>query len=318
MTILVATTIAQLLVGTLANLTQRDPTQLNRGQELLAFGGINEALKDWFTTAGPVYTVDENSTEIYAPIQLTINVTADSNQFTVATGLPATGFANIAALVPQCIVIAGDGQLLNRVQSVNGSTGTLWRNYLGASGTVNATIYCDAVTFQQTDFEVVGSPTWTGTNVGPYTWPLEEWSNANPWLTDWAPAIPFVYYGVPLYFITGSHLPLSGVAAPYWYMRLWPLPGTKGNVSYKVKSMPPAYSYADLALQRQVPVPDEFIPLICTLAQRKMLTSPLWNKDISRDDVRADIQRAESELGYKLAAASTDNAPRLMGTPANF
>lgn len=315
-----AITLASLLISVCQNLTNRDVTQMPGSEKQRVYDALNTTLDDFFRQAGPVFTVNEASKEIYAPVILQINVTANSNAFTISSGLPAAGtsYNAIADLVNQAIVIAGDGQVLNRVQSVSGSTGTLWRSYLGTTGVAQATLYTDAVTFQQSDFQVKQPPVYTGPSSYPVTWPLLEWNEANPWMSSILPEAPFLYYGRPLYYITGSHLPLDGTSPPYWYMRLWPLPGYLGNISYSIKGMPPVYTDADRINQRLVPVPDQYRGLIATLAQRDLLGSPLWNKACDTKMVLAQIQTAERKLGLNIAAASLNSSPRQFGTPRGF
>lgn len=388
---IMAFTFANLLLSVCQNLTDRNPTQMPYGEKFRAYDAINDTLKDWFRLAGPIYTTNQTSKQIYPPANINVNVIANSNQFTLAAlitlpGVPANaggstvsmastsgivsgmtvqgvgiqgnttvttitpnvsiglslptvtpadgvtshslgfipqpglGYANLASCVPQAIVIAGDGQVLNRVMSVSsdGYTGTLWRNYLGATGPAQATLYTDMAAMLETDFQVVTPPVFTGPSSYPQTWPLIQWTEGSPWMDSYIPETPWLYYGRPIYYMTLPFLPLNGTGAPYWTMRLWPLPGYIGNISYTLKSMPPVFGDQDLNTQRKVPVPDQYKALIATLCQRKMMGSALWNPKVDKQAILREIANAERDLNFRVGSQSTDAAPRPFGTPKNF
>jgi hypothetical protein len=312
--------VSSLLIGGCQNFVpdHQDPSQFSAPEKRRLYQAANQALADFFTNASPTYTVDEASTEIFPPAVIQITVTKDSKNFTYVSGLPLRGYAAFANTINQALVIDGDGQVLNRIQSISGSTGTLWRAYLGESGTVSATIYSDAIIFSQTDFRVIKPPLFTGPSAYPITWPLVQWDQINPWLNGFLPEGTWLYYGRPLAYITGSHLPLTGNMTQYWYMRLWPLPAFIGNVSYTIKRMPPVLRPNDVTSSRTIPLPDHLEPLLVNLMQRDLINSPYWNAKIDRKGVKDRCVEAERQLNLNIATQRTDSAPRRMGTPAGF
>lgn len=312
---LMAVTIAQFLTAMLVNQlpNHRDPTQSRDAPRM--WGAVNGVMEEWFATAGPVFTVNDDSSEFFPPLPVTVNVTQDSTAFSFTSGIPGVGYPTSASTIGQALIAAGDAQVLNRVEQ----DGVLWRPYLGTSGAVSAILFTDTAVFADTDFEIIGPVRYTGFG---YTYPvdLDEWGEMNPWMTAGLPEYPMLagYYGRPLAYITDSHQPTAGTNSPYWYLRVWPMPAGRGNVSYKLKSQPPVFSQADFATQRLVPVPDQYIPLLVNLAQEHLMVSPFWNP--AADKVRAQnlVEKARLNLSGKLAVKDTSAAPNRQGTPRGF
>lgn len=306
--------VASLLQRLCRNLTVRDVTAMSVGERTRVFDALNNAVKDWFTDAPAQYRINEESTEIFGPLKISLNVTADSTAVTFNTSFPTGGYANTAALVGKAVIIQGDGGL-NRFQS----DGVLLKAYLGSTGPVNATVYFDTVAFGSSDWSVIGNPIWHGVNMA-NSMPLLPWSGGwNGWMEPMDASFNLGFLGAarPQFWWTGTHMPSTSQASPYWYLYMWPLSGVKGTLTYKAEFIPPMYGLADLATQRDVPVPDAFIPMLCYLAQQNLMGSVHWNPACDRKSEEAALLVARGEL-RRLSATSTDSSPRSFGTPYGY
>ena len=306
-------TVAALLQRLTRNLTVRSVTDMPAGESTRVFDALNDAVREWFEMAPPEWKRNTTSALIQAPLQISITVTQNGTAFTLNTSFPAGGYAAAADLVGKALLIAGESSL-NRIQS----SGELLKPYLGATGTVTATVYCDTVPFASSDWRIDGDPLWRGEGmfqsrrVTPWMGVMNIWME--PLQTD--RPVP-VYFGTPLWYWTGSHQPSLSQATPYWYLYLWPLPATVGTLLFTKECVPPAYNIADLQTQRDVPIPDAYIPTLVQRSQLRLISSPLWRKDASVTAAAADGQAALETL-QRLTAQGRDTAARPCGTPSGF
>lgn len=299
----------------------QDVTQIGAAESTRVYDALNASITEWFDKAPNFCRVSEDAVMVNGPLPITVTVTQFSKTFTISTSFPVSGYGYGANtdLIGNAIVINGDDRL-NHVQSYASGSGQLWRPYLGATGSVTGTVYDDAIAFGPNDYMVVGPVIWTGTGFTQGI-PLPNWNEMNPWLAGTFPEAPRLIFSRPTHYIADYHRPLDSAstssAIPYWYLRIWPLPAFQGNVSYKIQSQPAIYTDADRTTQRAIPIPDQFVPLVCDLAIEKLIGSPLWNPSVDKQAAKDDAARQRIAL-QKLSSSSRDTARRSCGTPKGF
>lgn len=314
-------TVAQLLQRIMRNLTVRDVTQMSAGEQTRVFDALNDAVREWFTDAPPQYRTNDESVVIHAPLQISATVVAESTAITITSpaSFPSGGYSGLGDLVGKAVSLAGDDGL-NRFESYSVAAGLkLLGPYMGPSGSVSGTVACDTVAMGSADWSIIGDPIWQGDG-------LLRGIPLAPWFGGWnelmvpidaSYSFPTSAFWRPLYWWTGSHIPSLSTSSPYWYLHLWPLPGLRGRLTYKAEYVPPIFTVADFASQRDVPVPDQFVAMLCYLAIERLMGSAHWNPAIKPDAERENIARARTDL-LRLSSKSTDTAPRAVGTPFGF
>jgi len=101
-------------------------------------------------------------------------------------------------------------------------------------------------------------------------------------------------------------------------MRLWPLPNNQGTISYRIDAQPAIYQLTDLQTHRAIPIPDQYMPLVCQLAQEALLSSPLWRKDCDKTAEVNSITNARNKLHNQIVLQSQSSVPPSCGTPWGF
>lgn len=212
-----------------------------------------------------------------APQPITLAVVHNSNE------LSSSVFTD--AQIGRSVVLEGDPNW-NQVIS----TDRLLNPYLGATGTVNGTLYGDAVWSTRYPFDrIVGNPTFANRNFG--FWSNRRMVRANNGaqsLGTWGQQC-----GIPQWWWTQT-LGNSQGNEPLLVLKFAPAPNQEYaidvNMAYWSKRLTPQ-DYTDNAT---IPVPDQFLEtVLIPLALKAFMTSPAWLK--SADDAQI-IMRADEAL----------------------
>jgi hypothetical protein len=129
------------------DLREQDPAQMTADTRLELLDAINGTIQQVNSLAPFHSRITTAALELAAPVSVTLAVEKGSNQF--------TGYLATDADLYCTIRIDGDGDGADN--QLTGS-GDLLFGYAGETGTVQATIYHDALTLPQTIAEITGQP----------------------------------------------------------------------------------------------------------------------------------------------------------------
>ena len=223
------------------------------------------------------------SVSIEAPVIITLGVTNGSYEI--------TGHEFTAEQCYRTIRIDGDG-IYN---SVVGET-TLFHPYAGATGTVSATLYCDAIAIPEPYGELVGDP---------------KIIEHDEYLTHWRPDTNHrnKRVGRPQLYWIDDNARNQNPPAPV-VMRLDTLPDTSYRLEVMATLAPLRITFSDLlSANTDVPMRDEHIEsYLLPLCRGAMSHSTLWRR---KDDVQATRDDAKNALTeYRLLVPVTTATPR--------
>ncbi len=254
---------------------------------------INDALTDLFSEYPAAYRLETGVTyQMAAPKVISLSVTQGS---AVASDL-------FSDLIGQSVLISGD-PAMNQVAGVN----TLKNPYFGATGSVSATIYNDAIPLASNFSRFVSNPVifQNGTQKGVL-------GRGNP--------DDFVYWeaaaGCPVRFV-GEAQNQAAVVAPFFLLRLFPAPNTEFSVRCSMEIRAQQFSLSDITGNAILPVsPEHISSILFPMALSRLVGGPLWPVD---GDAKA-VDLALSKAMKLIERLSPDIGPgrNKIGTPWRY
>jgi len=242
---------------------------------------------------------------LQAPVTQPIDAISGAKTFAYVAGgsaYPLGGYASETLALGRMAVMS-DVALLNRLVL----PGTLQTPHLGATGTVDMTLYGDSVSMGHRVWQVLNNPRFISTACRQTLLPAPEtWDR--PYQLE---------LGTPRYWWTESLAGADQSAVPVWILRVWPVPAAVGYLELLVSAFPTAISFLDLHDEpRALPVHADEEPWLISLCEEALLKSPLWREDISKTDVRHAAEAARQAL--RLRQTPMSNTPKRIGTPRGW
>lgn len=269
---------------------------------------------NFFIATLPSHRREESREELLAaPQNINITATDGAKAITYAGGWPQGVYTNEAALFGHAVQVAGD----TRLNQLN-SAGKLLGPYLGSGGPVAATFYGDTLQFSTDDLRIVNPPRFLPEDTNQQL-PLRKLTpEAQPPFWHLFPFLTTIEVGIPQYWWTEPLRPTAAVSeVPTWLLRVWPLPQARGTLSFSLQTLPAAVGFDDVLGNRQLPVADRELPWLLNLCEQHLITSPLWNPQVSRNDVLNAASAAAQEM-ILLRNVSHDSEPPTVGTAAGY
>ena len=242
---------------------------------------INSGLSAYHQRTPPNYRHASASVTLPAPMTASFGLTNGSQNF--------TGYTATASQEGSSVVFADK----NDPQQIVGTSQFL-ANWGGSTGTINGTIYGDAIQLPSGVARVVTHPTINGN--------VLKREDAEIWLSPTAVGKPSAYKLEAV----GS----IGGAFPPFYLRVHPLPETSYIVSLTVELEPSQLVITDLSAQTTIPVRSSHVAsFLLPICEGELAMSELWNSDFAKDGVMKRYENAIIGLGQ---LESND-----MASPAN-
>jgi hypothetical protein len=209
------------------------------------------------------------------------------------------------AQIGRSVVLDGD-PAWNQVVS----TDALLNAYMGETGTVNGTLYGDAVWSTRYPFDrIIGNPTFANQNLGAFAG--RQMSNAGQatWLYQQTVGLPLVWWTQPLGNSQGNE--------PLLVLRVAPAPNQAYAIDVRMAYWSKRLTPQDYADNTVIPVPDQFLEaVLIPLALQAFMASPAW---LSKPDDNLIIQRADAALQFAKLQLGQPGAPaNQVCTPFGF
>ncbi len=172
------------------------------------------------------------------------------------------------------------------------STDRLLNPYLGATGTVNATVYGDAVYSNRYPIDrIIGNPMFANqTNPALFRRELAR-SDQGAW-TLWQQSI-----GLPAFWWP-QFLGNSQGNEPLMVMRFAPAPSIDYSINCRISYWPKRLTLADYDAATTIYVPNQFLEKsLIPLALRAFMSSPAW--ELKGDETRIDARAEQAEIFLK-------------------
>lgn len=277
-----------------------DFTRLSMSEQSDLMQAANVALQTLYGLLPNAYKEQTQGFVLPAPATVSLAVTQYSQ--TVA----ASSFT--AAQIGRSIVLPGDG---NWNQIID--TDKLLNPYMGASGTVSATVYGDA--FYSTDYpldRIVGNPRFpsggSATVLNRELIPVSNPSSWN-WLSQQTTGTPQFWWTQSIGFSQGKE--------PIIVFRVMPAPTSAYALSVRISYWPKRLTLADYTDAARVPVPDQFIDTVLVpLALQALMATPVW--DGKGDDKKIDAQAADARRFIQLQAPQLGPVANRIFTPLGY
>jgi hypothetical protein len=215
-------------------------------------------------------------------------------------GKTVTGITFTAAQFGQTVVLDGD-QGWNQIIGAN----ELLNPYMGATGTVNGTIYGNAIYSETFPFDrVIGNPQFANQAQGPMFTNAIVALGGNPngwWWYNQNVGVPQVCWTQ----VFGN----SQGKSPIMVLRFAPAPQQAFAINVRLGFWPKRITLADYDAATNLVVPDQFIePSLIPMCLQAFMSSPAWLT--KGDEAMIDARGDKGELFAK-------NQPGQIGAPNN-
>lgn len=282
-------------------LTHRDVRTLTADDLQLLLDAVNAGLGEYVEFLPELRRAEPRSSALAVPLEKTITATADS-----ATIAFSPSFAGQTANYGQSAIVGNDSGRYNRLAGLN----SLLAPHRGSTGTTTLTLYSDAVQFGQYDDAVSGEVTLVdGSN-------RLDLTHGKP--ADWVGyQPPMLQLGRPRHWWMEPLNGMTALNAPLYLLRVWPAPVAAYDLLYSLRLFPTAVTFDDIQTPRQLPVPASEEAALVNLCAPGLFVSRLWDKEVSKEDVRDDYNRSRSAMESKLDRRGNTQRGRI-GTRRGF
>lgn len=196
------------------------------------------------------------------------------------------------------------------------SPDTLLNPYMGETGTVNGTIYGDAVYSTRYPFDrIIGSPTFAkplgplGSAAGQMVRVNSGGNGQSNWFLQQNVGIPIAWWTQMLGNSQGNE--------PLLVLRFAPAPSIAYAIDVRMSYWPKRLTLADYDAASTITVPDQFLEgALIPMALRAFMSSPAWQTrgDEARIQERAEAARLFCKNKYGQPAAPNNR----VGTPCGY
>ena len=275
-----------------------DFTQLSMSEQSDVLQAINSGLQKVYNLLPPFY---KELTEgfVLPPPRVTTIVAAQ-----YSTAVPAATFD--PSEIGRSVVLAGDAGW-----NVVMGTAQLLNPYLGASGTVAATVYGDAVYSLTYPFErIIGNPKFSNQTNGYFfgNQELARQAGGGMWPVTQTVGRPQVWWPMNMGNSQGNNPPIV--------IKVAPAPDQAYSINVRASYAPKRMLISDYTAATTIPVPDQFIePGLIPLVRRALMATPVW---VTTGDEERIEKRAEEAEEF-LKSQPTQQAPNnRIFTPIGF
>lgn len=276
-----------------------DFTQLSLSEMGDVFTAINAALQRLYNALPTYFKEQTQGFVLPAPLAIT-NVGVTQYAKTI------TGHAFTAAQFGQSVQLDGDSQWNQII-----GTAELLNPYMGATGTVNGTVYGNALYSETYPFDrVIGNPCYANQNQTPlFQQQMVPGSASAAWLFNQAVGWPQTWW--PQVF--GN----SQGKKPIMVLRFAPAASQATAISVRMGFWPKRVTLADYDANVELTVPDQFIePALVPMCLEEFMISPAW---IVRGDERMVADRGQrGEMFAKNQLGQIGSPCNQVFTPVGF
>lgn len=278
------------------NLTHRDIRTMPADEMQRIIDAMNTGLSEYVELLPDLRRAEPRTLRLAAVLDRTVTATQDS-----ATVEFSPAFAGQADYLGCSVVLASDPARYNRLVALN----TLQSAQYGATGSTTLTLYQDALQFDQKEDAILGPVSLADGNTRvelTFGRPL-QWTGREPTIVE---------LGRPTYWWSEPFNGMTGLNAPLFLIRVWPVPVAAYDLHFRVRLFPEAVSFADMDSPRQMPVPTAEESHLVNLCMPGMFSSPLWQSDVEKKDCQADYQRAKQAMEVKQARRGSAQSGRIL------
>jgi hypothetical protein len=224
-------------------------------------------------------------------------------------GKAVTGITFTSAQFGQSIVLDGDPNW-NQIIGDN----ELLNPYMGSTGSVNGTIYGNAIYSETYPFDrVIGNPQYAGQGQGPnFTTIIAPMNTANPngwWWYSNNIGVPQAWW--PQVFGNSQR------NTPLMVLRFAPAPSQAFAVNVRLGFWPKRLTLADYDAATALGVPDQFIePSLIPMCLQAFMSSPAWQT--RGDEAMIDQKGDNGELFAKNQLGQVGSPNNRVGTPYGY
>lgn len=289
-----------------SKLSVRNVSALVAEDAVTLLDAINGGLKEWFEGLPPKSKQTRVSETVRPPVAIDLSVIDGAKGFSyVSPPFPIGGYADESQLIGKSLTIGGSS-IVNRLDA----SSTLLKPYFGSGGDVTATFYGDAIGFSETSVRIATTPVWEGEGSAACQHDLLPLtcSHQDLLLRDF-------HSGIPRYYWAGSHRPTDR-SAPIWMLRLWPLPSTRGTVTFTLETVPPAFTLDALQVPHEVPLPEHDVMDLIPLCEERLAGTLLWSEKADKRSAYASAERSRQRL--RDMSIPLDPRPVHIPTPAHW
>ncbi len=279
-----------------------DFTKLSMSEQTDLAEAANTALQRLYNALPTYFKEQTQGFVLPAPLAVTaVGVT----QF----GKTVTGLVFTAAQFGQTIVLDGDpgwNQIIG--------TDELLNPYMGATGSVNGTIYGNAIYSETYPFDrVIGNPQFASQGQGPYfTSTIAPMNTANPngwWWYANTIGVPQGWW--PQVF--GN----SQKKTPLMVLRFAPAPSQAFAINVRLGFWPKRITLADYEACTSLGVPDQFIETsLIPMCVQALMTTPVWQRTGDEDRIEMNGDKGELFARNQLGQVGAPN--NRVGTPRGY
>lgn len=215
-------------------------------------------------------------------------------------GKTVTGITFTSAQFGQSIVIDGD-PAWNQIIGTN----ALLNPYMGATGTVNAVIYGDAIHSTTVPLDrIIGNPRFADQSLTPlFGWSMQRGVDGSAGIWPF-----FQTQGTPQCWFTQVYGNSQG-NSPIMTLRFSPAPDRAYAVNCRIGFWPLRLTMADYDAATVLPVPDQFIEKsLIPIALREFMSTPTWVTKGDEDRIWQSAADGEAFLRAQ---------PAQIGAPSN-
>lgn len=242
------------------------------------------------------------------PRAITLNVTAGSATVSIATALPFGAYTVAADLIGRGLVIAG----MPNVNRLISSTAMLMP-YLGATGSVAATVYADGVPLPARVERVASGVAWLreGSSDARELRHHADFPRTSAYASSGsATGDPSVWWVEPVGGTDAQDVKLV--------LRVWPLPTTRGTLIMSAMQFAAPVTMDDLHITtRALPVDEMELGFLAAICASHLLGSPGLRSDIKASQIETAADRARLMLAAR-ANNNPSGEPNRYGTPDGY
>ena len=260
------------------------------GRNHAVLTAMNSGLQDLFAKGKPWVRSDERGEVIHAPVTVPIQVTNGSRSAVIDAGDWLGRFAGAT-----CVIEGSNVD--NQIRNNTASDIILKYPHDGTTGTKNALIYQDVITFDADVLEVIEPFRLDRRDLVPMPNPFAfgPVSSTEDFGFRSNSAQPIVgrvaaTAGTPRGFCVETWSK-SGTDAPRVRARLYPAPLADGFIDYKVMLLPPVIT--DIASTDELPIPFQFVESIfLPIATKHLRGCAFWRATMNDQQVEDSYQNA--------------------------
>lgn len=276
-----------------------DFTKLSASEQSDIMEAANSGLQEVYNLLPAYFKELTEGFLLPAPQTVSISIAQYAQTFSPA--------AFTAAQIGQSVVLPGDpgwNQVLG--------PGQLRSPYMGPSGTVQATLYGDAVYSTRIPFErIIGNPRFSDGSQGLMNVELAHANNVGNPVWPWQQTV-----GRPVYWWT-QMIGNSQGNTPLLVLKFSPAPDQAYAISVRSSYWPVLLQQSDYDNATVIPVPDQFVNrCLIPIALEALMGTPVWEK--TPDDPNVINRAAEARLFAKNQLGLPASPSNRISTPIGY